>query len=265
MGNRSFPELGSDVMQEIYLTAIKRYPNEACGFLVRTTGEKYRFMEARNVSENPENTFVMHADDIIAAEDAGDVVAIWHSHTDESADASDADRAGCEATEVPWLILAVRKNVEGDAPFHFSEMNVITPDGFEMPYLGRPYVFGVFDCWMLCRDYLKREFGVELNPNAHLHIPSWYTGDNDILDQNYRNEGLVRLAPGTEPQRGDVFFIQYGKMPDHCAVYIGDGMILHHQIDRLSCRAYYGGMYQKHTTHHLRHRDLLKGDETCLS
>lgn len=70
MGNRAFPELGSDVMQEIYLTAIKRYPNEACGFLVRTTGEKYRFMEARNVSENPENTFVMHADDIIAAEDA---------------------------------------------------------------------------------------------------------------------------------------------------------------------------------------------------
>ncbi|WP_202816530.1 C40 family peptidase, partial [Enterobacter hormaechei] len=97
MGNKVLPELGSDVMQQIYLTAIKRYPNEACGFLVRTTGEKYRFIEARNVSEYPENTFVMHADDIIAAEDAGDVVAIWHSHTDESADASDADRAGCEA------------------------------------------------------------------------------------------------------------------------------------------------------------------------
>ncbi|EEV2639591.1 phage tail protein, partial [Escherichia coli] len=241
MGNKAIPELGSDVMQQIYLCAINRYPNEACGFLVRTNGDKYRFMEARNVSENPQNTFVMHVDDIMAAEDAGDVIAIWHSHTDESAEASDADRAGCEATEVPWMILAIRKNVEGDAPFHFSEMNVITPDGFEMPYLGRPYVFGVFDCWMLCRDYLKREFNVELNPNAHLHIPSWYTGDNDILDQNYRNEGLVRLAPGTEPQRGDVFFIQYGKMPDHCAVYIGDGMILHHQIDRLSCRAYYGG------------------------
>ncbi|SLY16404.1 putative phage tail protein [Klebsiella pneumoniae] len=163
------------------------------------------------------------------------------------------------------MILAIRKNVESDMPFHFSEMNVIYPCGFEMPYLGRPYVFGVFDCWMLCRDYLKREFDVELNANAHLHIPSWYTGDNDILDQNYRNEGLVRMAPGTEPQRGDIFFIQYGKMPDHCAVYIGDGMIMHHQIDRLSCRAYYGGMYQKHTTHHLRHRDLLKGDETCLN
>lgn len=101
---------------------------------MRTNGDKYRFMEARNVSENPQNTFVMHVDDIMAAEDAGDVIAIWHSHTDESAEASDADRAGCEATEVPWMILAIRKNVEGDAPFHFSEMNVITPDGFEMPY-----------------------------------------------------------------------------------------------------------------------------------
>ena len=198
-------------MQQIYLCAINRYPNEACGFLVRTRGEKYRFMEARNVSEDPRNTFVMHAEDIIAAEDAGEVVAIWHSHVDQSAEASDADRAGCEATEVPWLILAIRKSVDAEAPYHFSEMNVITPEGFEMPYLGRPYVFGVFDCWMLCRDYLKREFNVELNANAHLHIPSWYTGDDDILDQNYRNEGLVRLAPGTEPQRGDIFFIQYGK------------------------------------------------------
>ncbi len=61
-------------------------------------------------------------------------------------------------------------------PFHFSEMNVIYPCGFEMPYLGRPYVFGVFDCWMLCRDYLKREFDVELNANAHLHIPSGTRG-----------------------------------------------------------------------------------------
>ena len=37
------------------------------------------------------------------------------------------------------MILAIRKNVEEMPPFHFSEMNAITPDGFEMPYPGRPY------------------------------------------------------------------------------------------------------------------------------
>ncbi|MCS5982180.1 hypothetical protein LNO78_28420 [Klebsiella pneumoniae subsp. pneumoniae] len=43
-------------------------------------GEKYRFIEARNVSEDPANEFVMHHEDVIAAEDEGEVVAIWHSH-----------------------------------------------------------------------------------------------------------------------------------------------------------------------------------------
>ena len=150
----------------------------------------------------------MHHEDVIAAEDEGEVVAIWHSHTDRPPVASDADRAGCEATELPWLILSVTKNLnpEIDAEFRLSEMEVITPNGFEMPYTGRPYVFGIFDCWMLCRDYLKREFNIEINANAHLHIPSWYLGDDDILDLNYRNENLVRLAHGEEPQKGDIFF-----------------------------------------------------------
>ncbi|EJO1267999.1 phage tail protein, partial [Salmonella enterica subsp. enterica serovar Anatum] len=70
MGLKSLSELGSSVMEQIYLCAINRYPNEACGFLVRTNGDKYRFIETRNVSDNPQNTFVMHVDDIIAAEDA---------------------------------------------------------------------------------------------------------------------------------------------------------------------------------------------------
>ncbi|HHD2936374.1 TPA: phage tail protein, partial [Klebsiella pneumoniae subsp. pneumoniae] len=37
------------------------------------------------------------------------------------------------------------------------------------------------------------------------------------------------------------------------------------QIDRLSSHATYGGMYQKNTTHHLRHRALLTGKEKCLN
>ncbi|MEV9632834.1 M3 family metallopeptidase, partial [Klebsiella pneumoniae] len=31
------------------------------------------------------------------AEDAGEVIAIWHSHVERSAEASDPDRSGCEA------------------------------------------------------------------------------------------------------------------------------------------------------------------------
>lgn len=267
MSTNAIPELNSAIITEMYRCAVSRYPEEACGFLVQTSDKKYQFMEARNVAENPVEQFVMHKDDVISSEDAGDVVAIWHSHTDRSNAASDSDMAGCESTDVPWLILALCKNLDDDvdADFRFSEMNVITPSGFEMPYVGRPYVFGVFDCWMLCRDYLKREFDVDINANMHLHVPRWYEGSENILDDNYEHENLVRLAPGQEPQRGDIFFLQYGRMPDHCMVYEGDDRVLHHQVDRLSSRGIYGGAYKKHTTHHLRHKELLQGNEKCLN
>ncbi|WP_255344084.1 NlpC/P60 family protein, partial [Acinetobacter baumannii] len=38
----------------------------------------------------------------------------------------------------------------------------ISPTGYEAPYEGRPYVYGSFDCWTLCRDFYLREFGIEL-------------------------------------------------------------------------------------------------------
>jgi cell wall-associated NlpC family hydrolase len=42
-------------------------------------------------------------------------------------------------------------------------------------------------------------------------------------------------------------------VPNHAAVYLGDGLILHHLQGRLSSRDVYGGYWQKVTTHALRH------------
>lgn len=250
----------SAMITEIQKHAIKAFPHEACGVIVKKGKSKMQVVSCRNIAEVPEHFFVCHPDDLAAAEEQGEFVAVWHSHTHTDNTASDADMAGCEATELPWLIIALRQAdeaIEG-VNWHVSDLNVITPSGFEMPYLERPYVFGVFDCWLLCRDYLKREFNVHLDVLPELHIPRWWEGDVDILGDNYKDQGLVRLEEGTEPQKGDIFFMQFGgKFANHCAVYIGDDMILHHQQDRLSCRAIYGGSFAKHTTHHLRHKDLM--------
>ena len=42
-------------------------------------------------------------------------------------------------------------------------------------------------------------------------------------------------------------------VPNHAAVYLGDGLILHHLQGRLSSRDVYGGYWQKITTHILRY------------
>lgn len=246
---------------EMMQAAVAAFPEEACGLIVATGKNKYTLRVCRNASPHPETEFLITPDDQIATERDHNIVGVFHSHVNGTANPSDADRAGCEMSELPWFIINITRNYnpEIDAAYRFSDVTVIKPQGFEMPYVERPYVFGVFDCWLLCRDYLKREFGIELDPLPALHIPDWFEGDVDILGDNYASQHLVRMAPGEPLKRGDILFMQMGKnMPDHCAVYTGDGLILHHLTDRLSGHAIYGGQWQKHTTHHLRHRNLLE-------
>jgi cell wall-associated NlpC family hydrolase len=53
---------------------------------------------------------------------------------------------------------------------------------------------------------------------------------------------------------GDCFLMQVASpVPNHAAVYLGDGLILHHLQGRLSSRDVYGGYWQKVTTHVLRY------------
>lgn len=240
--------------------AIESYPHEACGFVISQPGNKMKVVRCENIAEDPRHYFVMNPEDMIKAEALGEPVAVWHTHVEMKNTASEADMAGCEATELPWFILAIRKADEAieEVSWHFSDLNVITPSGFEMPYLERPYVYGVFDCWNLCRDYLRREYGIKTDLLPQCRIPQWWTTGVDLLGQHYEGQGFVRLPEGAEPKVGDLFFMQFSaKVPNHCAIYIGDDMILHHQQDRLSCRAIYGGSLSKHTTHHLRHKDLM--------
>lgn len=254
-------KLSPKILNDMAASAIRGFPREACGVLVETVKGKYSFIECENVAADDSNQdskfFIMSSKDLMAAYEVGDVVAVWHSHVNQSSHPSDADMQGCAASEVPWIITSIFKDQES-GQFTIGEPNIFTADGFEMPYVGRVYAFGVFDCWLLCRDYLKREFGVTLNALPELHIPQWWDGDVDILGDNYEAQGLVRLPAGTDPLPGDIFFMQFAaKFPNHCAIYIGDDMILHHQQDRLSARAIYGGQYAKHTTHHLRHKDMM--------
>jgi cell wall-associated NlpC family hydrolase len=48
----------------------------------------------------------------------------------------------------------------------------------------------------------------------------------------------------------------HASVPNHGAVLLEDGKILHHVIGRLSCRDIYGDYWRRVTVHVIRHKEL---------
>ncbi|KLB50036.1 Mov34/MPN/PAD-1 family protein, partial [Xanthomonas euvesicatoria] len=87
-------------------------------------------------------------EDYAAAEDAGQIVALVHSHPNASAHASDADKAMCEASGLTWHIISVG---QVDGVPECGEVQTIQPSGYVAPLVGRQFAHGVLDCYTLVR------------------------------------------------------------------------------------------------------------------
>jgi len=216
-----------------------QYPREACGLVVVVKG-RARYVPCSNVSDNPDQ-FAIAPQELAAAEDMGELIGVFHSHPNASANPSEADLVGCERSGVEWHILGWPSGV----------WRSFKPTGYAAPLVGREFIHGVLDCYTLVQDWFRIERGVVL-PDFERRDDWWERGDNLYLDQ-YRAAGFVPIAPANL-SHGDCFLMQIqSPVPNHAAVYLGDGMILHHLHGRLSSRDVYGGYYQHVTTHVLRY------------
>lgn len=234
-----------DKMLEI---AKRRAPVEACGLVIDYGVAGVEVLEANNLARDPENHFVI--DPLVwAVEDQAPVIAIWHSHPGRRPDPSQGDRVACEATGLPWFIVAPER----------GDWTRIEPSGYEAPLEGREYSYGVLDCYTLIRDFYAREFGIEL-PRFDPYPEGWWEAGEDRFRELASNAGFVTVFHGTfmELRRGDVFLFQFrAPVPGHLAVYVGDRRILHHLAGRPSRIEEYAPYWQRHMVEVLRHQELL--------
>ena len=216
------------------------FPRESCGLIAVVKGRK-RYFPCRNMAETPDEHFVLDPADYAAVEDKGEIVAVIHSHPATNHAPSQADRVACEKSGLPWHIINPQTLGWG-----YCE-----PEGFELPYVGREFVFGLVDCYTLCRDWYNREFGLNLR-DYDRRDQFWLRGENLYLD-NFASEGFYPI-PIEQLQYGDAILMQLeSPLPNHAAIYLGDQQILHHVQKRLSSRDIYGGYYLKSTAKALRH------------
>lgn len=250
-----------EVLKAIQDHAVEDAPAESCGVVISEGGTEV-YVRCRNLNGNGEE-FKLSAEDWADAEERGEILAIVHSHPDESAEPSELDLLTCEEEGVPWIIVSVRDGKVEDT-------RVVTPTGWKAPLVGRSFFHGVLDCYTLIRDWYSREAGISL-PDFERADDWWAKGEN-LYVENFEKAGFRRLKEGEPVKEADVLLMQVrAKVPNHAGVYIGDSALteapelhkihdafLHHLYGRLSTREVYGGYWKECTTHVLRHKEFDK-------
>jgi proteasome lid subunit RPN8/RPN11 len=214
-------------------------PRECCGLVIIKNG-KQLYIPCKNLARGTDN-FILDPQDYEKADIAGEIVAVIHSHPNMSAKPSQADLVACEGSGLPWFIMG----------YPSEQWEYIQPSGYIAPLVGRTWSHGVLDCYSIIRDWYLQEKNIELL-NFERSDEWWKIGENLYLD-NFEKAGFKQISLD-ELQAGDCMLMCIGsEVPNHGAVYLGNGQILHHVQNRLSTRDVYGGFWLKNTYGYYRY------------
>lgn len=121
-------------------------------------------------------------------------------------------------------------------------------------YTNLPYEQGLNDCYTRVQDFFLWEFGVELTNYAR--PDNWAYVGFDFFTEFFQKEGFseVNIRPNNV-RFGDLLLmnLQRSPVPNHIAIYLGQGQILHHLRDRLSEVEPYSVRWQSRVQRIIRH------------
>lgn len=253
--------IDKNIIQAAVEHANAENPKESCGLVIKVDGQQ-QYMPCRNVSADPNNNFQIHQEDWCRAEDAGEVVAIVHSHPGESARPSQADKFQAEIHGLPWLIIG------------HNGHEVYQPSGYKVPLLGRDFHHGILDCYQAVRDWYSRECGLTLRD--YQRSDCWWEAKEakSLYVEQFALEGFTEVSLD-EIQRGDALLMRVGRTHhiNHAAIYLGDDpsiksedaprlygqgpFFYHHLYGRNSTREILGDSWLRRTEKVLRHKSFL--------
>tara|TARA_R100001163_G_scaffold42961_1_gene32421 strand:- start:242 stop:958 length:717 start_codon:yes stop_codon:yes gene_type:complete len=210
-------------------------PDEACGLLAIIKG-KETFWPCKNLAEGKHEFFMLDPDDWAECEDTGEVIGVIHSHPVGAATPSDTDKAACEHIGFPYYIYSIEHN-------HWEKLE---PEGWKAPSLiGRKFIWGKYDCWSIISDWYLETKNIKLKEwERPKRIKNFF--EKPLFEKGLPITGFEKQETIKKIKVGDVLLFQSitGNL-DHVALYLGDNMILNHNIKALSCREPFDLRYQQ--------------------
>lgn len=215
---------------------------ETCGFVLVDGA----VVEVANVARDPVNQFEISPADYAACDTLG-IAGCWHSHLHLPA-FSPVDQQVLLADPMPWAIYCL-------ATAEFVECN---PNA-TAPLLGRPFVYGVYDCYSLVSDML-RDLAVVLPPWPRGCYGEW--NQPGFLPFDQQAAAIGRPVPPGQQQRGDILLLNLGDHAghtDHVGVFLDHQRFLHHPAERRSRVDRFGAWWER------RLRLIVRPQELCHS
>ena len=229
------------VLEEVKEYVYGKQDTEACGLLAVRKG-RVKFFPCDNKAENPKNDFVIDPMDYKTVADEADVIGVIHSHPHGQALPSPLDKAACDRLGVPWYIFGKD-----------DEWTKIEPAEEAYGLLGRPFVFGAYDCYTIVKDYFA-DLDIRFRDDWDYEWEFWEKGKNYYLER-YAEEGFSKVTDGTLQPHDVILMALNSKTTNHAGIYVGRGKMLHHAPHRLSCRDNYNGIWNQITRAIIRHEN----------
>lgn len=206
------------VVKALQEHAIQAYPQEAVGLIIN--GE---YVPKKNTHPEPDLGGVVPLRELLSVMEDGSLQAICHSHPKGPNYPSMRDMTSQREFDLPFVIVST----DGSAclkPFAWGDQ--IEPADL----VGRGFMHGVRDCYALIRDWFFLERGIRLG--EYPRDWEWWKQGQHLYEMGFAQEGFQEISHQDVTVGDCCLMAVRSPVPNHAAVVVENGCILHHATAR---------------------------------
>tara|TARA_R100001015_G_C4632620_1_gene196403 strand:+ start:1412 stop:2131 length:720 start_codon:yes stop_codon:yes gene_type:complete len=205
--------LDNDIKKQIKAEHLKEFPKECCGLIVSNKGV-LSCVPTKNDSLE-KDFFRVNPRDYLKASNLGEIVAVYHSHTNGNQNFSEFDKFNSINHNITYVMYCPENNTLLQFSPSYSEFNT---------YVGRKFEIGESDCYSLVRSFYEAELKISLG--HYYRDQNWRSYLSDLFEKHFEDEGFYEVS---SLNKYDCVLFSNGKNKpcSHISLYLGNGMILH--------------------------------------